>query len=427
MMLIACGMLPLSLVQWQGGRLCRSRRRADYWLCGTGLAVGAIATGVYLLQGAAEFGPAIAAEAARSLPEFRYPAGRVHFFTQNHLFFWVDAPRSGFVPTRGWLAPPILVMALCFPILVRWPRAFPLAQRFVSTGVLLRMWLVSAGFFAAAHALLFRLHLPSRYTQHTIRIWTILAASVAVVLLLDALRRCVSRQPQWWRSLVLWLAAIAIAIATFTLPLTIALRPAIPALGSVKTFSGYVSGRHPELYQFFRQQPKDSLVASLEGEVANLPLLAQRAALVSKEHAIPYHLGYYRAFRQRFRDSIEAQYSPELAVVRHFTQQYQIDFWLLSRESFTPKYLQGTWLRHHYPAASERAAQQLAGPEQPIVQQAIPHCRRYQKSGLIVLDAPCVAAGAWQANRAPEQPEAAGVQSTGDRPSDEGASDIKPE
>ena len=101
----------------------------------------------------------------------------------------------------------------------------------------------------------------------------------------------------------------------------------------------YKVGRATDLYDFFREQPDDILIASLEEEANLLPTFAQRSILLGREYAIPYQVGYYTQFRQRVIDLIVAQYSSDLIDVKSFIQKYGVDFWMVHRGSFTPEYV----------------------------------------------------------------------------------------
>jgi hypothetical protein len=90
--------------------------------------------------------------------------------------------------------------------------------------------------------------------------------------------------------------------------------------------SNYIVGKAPTLYEFFKEQPKDILIASLSSEADNLPTFSKRAILVGWEYAVPYHVGYDRKIRQRATDLIRAQYTQNLAEVQNFIQQYGLIF-----------------------------------------------------------------------------------------------------
>ncbi len=122
------------------------------------------------MYGSSEFAPVITAAEARKLPEFA-TEGRASFFNDNDPWeFWFNASRSG-IRLPSALMPPLVYAGFLLPILLRYPSQFPLSKQ-VSGGIILlpQLILASLAMFFAAHALLFKLHLPSRYTQHSLRI-----------------------------------------------------------------------------------------------------------------------------------------------------------------------------------------------------------------------------------------------------------------
>jgi hypothetical protein len=218
-----------------------------------------------------------------------------------------------------------------------------------------------------------------------------LVAAIAITVILDGLLTWASQsdtQRNNWRSSVALLTALLISVAVIFYP------------AFVKKFplNSYVTGNVPELYKFFAQQPANSLTASLSSEASNLPSFARRSILVGQEYGIPYHLGYYRQFRQRVSDLIQAQYSVDLAVVQRLIRGYKIDFWLLDTAAFEPEYLtKNSWLRQFQPAASaavknlQKARSSPSSQASPIVQQAISQCQVFSTGSIIVLQANCVA------------------------------------
>jgi hypothetical protein len=157
-------------------------------------------------------------------------------------------------------------------------------------------------------------------------------------------------------------------------------------------------GEVPELYQFFLQQPKDTLIASLAPHTEELPSFTKRSILVSREHALPYHKGYYAQFRQRTIDQIKAEYSDDLNEVKQFIQKYRVDFWLLDRtEGFMPDvnlnpgkdlFSNNPWLRQFPPAAEARS--QLEQGKIPALVGLIKGCSVFQTQSLVVLKTTCI-------------------------------------
>ena len=442
--LITSGILILRLFRWEGGLPRLSLDRNNYLLCFTGLAV------VFLvllpeLFSSSQFGPTITAAEARTLPEFS-PGGRTTFFQNKPENFWINNHRSGLM---GWpWQPPILYAALLLPILMRYPSRFPLA-RHVSPGIniLSQLLLVSVGLFFIAHAVLFKLYLPSRYAAG-VSIVICLATAIALVLILDAVFYA-GKQPTkiTFKALALFFAIYTFVVTVYWLTLyspghktllvsLLALGAGITlilflidwiwyrAIKSGNSYRGrsllalastavvavallaypsvldrfpkhdYVIGKEPQLYQFFAQQPKDILIASLAPEADNLPSFAKRSILVGREYALPYQVGYYKEIRQRAIDLIDAQYSPDLKQVKRFIQKYGVDFWLLDREAFKPEYItngswQSSWIRQYQPAAT-KALRNLKQGTVPALAKITSRCSALETGKLVVVKAECI-------------------------------------
>ena len=406
---IAAGVIILQLVRWEGGRLQLTQNRRDYLFCAAGLFVAILVLLPFALK-TNEFGPTITAAEAIKMPEF-LPGGRSSFFHRNPVEFWIDGRGSAILPSRQTA---LVWLGLLLAVLLRYPSLFPLAKQVTSgVRVLSQIVLVSVTMFFAAHAALFKLHLPSRYTGHSFRIVLALAAGIVLAVLLDAVFQWAENQTQNSsaaktppptpsphaemgldttegnsRSPLLSGKAKKI-IAFFCFLLTFTTLFLYPAF--VKNFpkTSYQVGGAQQLYYFFAQQPKDTLIASLAEEANNLPTFSQRSILVGREYAIPYHVGYYRRFRERTLELIEAQYSQDLAPAKQLIQKYGIDFWLLEPLSFTPEYLsKNHWRWQFYPA--KQAAERLKRGEMPALAGLVGRCSVFDKEGFSVLPADCI-------------------------------------
>ena len=383
---VCAGTLILQLCRWERVRgLYLSQNRRDYLFCAAGLCVALLVLLPYALD-SSEFGPVITAAEARALPEFAH-GGRASFFNDDDPWeFWFNASRSG-IRLPSALMPPLVYSGFLLPILLRYPSRFPLSKQ-VSGGIILlpQLLVASLAMFFAAHAILFKLHLPSRYTQHSLRIVLVTAAAIALTLMLDAVFASMKDIPK---------APLISSFASRLLPLASCLLLGAALIfypSTLKSFiwTGYVVGGVPTLYEFFQQQPKDILIASLAPEVNNLPTFSQRSILVGSEYAIPYHLGYYRFFRQRSLELIQAQYSQDLADVQQLIQKYGIDFWLLERSAFTPEYLASDrWLSQYQPLAENAMAQMEQG-NLPALSDITERCSVFETEALVVLQTDCI-------------------------------------
>jgi hypothetical protein len=379
--LVFAGILCLQPLRWQQG-LKLTRRREDYRFCLAGLATAILVMLPYALI-SSPYGPVITAAAAKQLPDF-YLEGRGQFFLPDPWVFWLSGHRSGIFPT---FKPPLLGFGLLLPLLLWLPRLSRrmhyrlLPAQYVTANVLVlvRIVVVALTLFLLAHVLLFKLHLPSRYTAYTLRFVLVFAATLSLTLLLEAGLRWLQQLPvQFSRQVLVWGMALCLGSLLLLYPVY------------TKDFphTGYEKGKAEALYQFLAEQPKDSLVASLLKEADNLPTFAQRSVLVAPEYAIPYHIGYANQFRQRATDLIQAQYTSDSATLQRFIDRYGVDFWLVDHDSFNAAALSNQWIRQ-YPEALNTALENLKQAE-PIVQQRLNSCTVLQEKNLRLLEATCL-------------------------------------
>ncbi len=383
LVLVCACLLILQLCQWRRG-LRFSGNPQDYLFCAVGLAVAMLVLMPYA-TGFSKFGSIITAAGARKLPEFA-PGGRASFFNDNAWDFWFNATRSGIKLTSA-LMPPLVYAGFLLPIILRYKSQFVLSKH-ISSGIkiLPQLVLASLAMFFAAHALLFKLHLPSRYTQHSLRVVMVTAAAIALTLILDAIFASTNNIQK--HPLIPFTSRLLPLASCLILCTALILYPS-----TLKNFlwTGYVVGEVPELYKFLQEQPKDILIASLADEANNLPTFAQRSIFVGSEYAIPYHRGYYRRFRQRTFKLIEAQYSQDLTDVQQFIQKYGIDFWLLDANAFTPEYVASDrWLQQYQPLATKVITQMQQGYT-PVLSK-LTDCAVLTTKGLVVLQAECIQA-----------------------------------
>ena len=380
---VATGLLILQLVQWQGFKPYLSRKRKDYYFCFIGLGVAFLVLLPYVLN-ASEYGPTITRTEALELPDFS-PQGRSKFFKSYWGAYIWGGGRAGLLP-RSLFTPVTLIFGLFLPFLLRFTRTFSLAKAVKQQIVILpQLIIVSVGLFLVAHAVLFKLHLPSRYTGHSLRIVIALAAGIAITLILEALIKKIEVSlPNNKTHLVKQFLTLAV---TFAIAISLVCYPSF-----VKRFPStkYKIGEAPELYQFFQQQPVDILIASLVMEADNIPTFAKRSILVSREYAIPYHMGYYRPYRQRVIDLIEAQYSPNLEVVAEFIKKYGVTHWLIEASSFSADYIANDrWRRQHQQIAQEVVANLERG-DIPALVAYKDSCGVFNSDHYTVIDAKCI-------------------------------------
>jgi len=382
---LSSGVLVLRLVHWDKGRFRLKLEKSDRTLIVGGLIIAFLILLPYALQ-SNEFGPTITASEARELPEFSTPRSRARFFYDDDpATFWLKG-RSGLRFATA-LTPVTNALGLLLPLLMVRSQWFSLAKALQPNLILLPQLLVSSLFwFGVSHAVLFRLHLPSRYTQHSIRIVLTLAAAIALVIIIDGLLKWGTHATQQQRS-----KKVRASIAIGLTGLLIGLIVGYPWLVDTFPITTYQVGRRADLYAYVRSQPKDILIASLSDEANNIPSFAQRSILVAQEYAIPYHQGYYADFRQRLNDVAQAQYSSDITVVQSVIQQYGITHWLLDRNAFDPNYIDNRlWIRQ-YPDIWERSlSNSESSGRAPALSALIKPCTVHRGQGVILLEAECL-------------------------------------
>ncbi len=375
---ISAGILFVQLWDWQRWPPQIEQNRSHFLLCAAGLGVACLVMLPYALA-TSKFGPLVTAAQARAMPEF-WPGGRHPFFQDNPWKFWLVGQHSGLLPP---LLPPLIWIGLLFPVVLRNPSRFPLVREVKNSITLLpQIVLVSFGLFLAAHALLLKLFFPSRYTGHTLRVVMAIAAGIVLTVMLDAvfhaceqLAKSRQKRQRFW-----------VLVSTGLLGAVLVLYPNFS--GDFPKTNYRVSGEGA-LYEFLQKQPKDILIATLSDEANNIPTFSRRSILVSKEYALPFHLGYYRQIRQRAIDLIRAQYSPNLAVAQSFVRKYGVNFWLLNREAFTPEYVTNSWFTQYQPVTTEARAIIKQGV--PALSRLTKRCSVFETGGFVVLQAKCIA------------------------------------
>ncbi len=366
-MLVAAGMLTIKLL---------INPKKNYLVAGVGLGVSLIIIAPYLLPSTSEFGSLITREEARSMAEF-YSGGRARFFYDNNpVKFWLQGSRSGI---RLSLNPASVTLGLLLPIMLQFPRVFPLVKEVKKEVVILVELLISSlGLFFMAHAFLYQLLHPSRYTIHSLRIIMAIASGIVLILLLDSLLHAAKKIPK----------LIPLGI-TFLLTFVVIFYPNLFWNKDYFPKKINIVGLEPKLYEFFQQQPKDTMIASLSFEADNLPTFTKRSVLIAKEHAIPYHLDYYNQIRQRATDLIYAQYSPNLELVRDFIKTYNIRYILLDENAFTKEYLDRNFWFQQWDLLAETISISLE-KNTPALVNTKEKCSVYQSNNFIVIDASCI-------------------------------------
>lgn len=377
--LVAAGILVLRLLSWENGRLRLSGDRTNYLFCSIGLGVIFLVMLPYALDNS-KFGPTYTAAEAKQMREFA-PNGRNAFFRPNPKDFWLTGRGSGMFP-KSLFTPVTHCAGLLLPLLLFWRSAFPLASRISSKiWLLLQLFLASLAMFFAAHATIFKLYQPGRYTAYSLRFIIVLVSAIALTLIIDGVCHWASKTETtfYLKNQVALITTATIAIAVILYPCLVEEFPTV----------GYIEGKMPTLYKFFQQQPKDILIASISGEAENLPTFSQRSVLVAKKYAVPYQKGYFSGYLRRINDLIRAQYTPDRSVLQNFIKTYGITFWMLDRNALTLQYVNDYGWIDDFEATPE-AMLSLKQGKIPALAPAMTTCAVFQNEVVVVLNASCI-------------------------------------
>lgn len=343
--LIFAGITLLHPVHWRKGQLSLSRDPQDYTLFVSGLLTALISLLPYALT-PDQYGAAITATEAKQFADFSV-GGRSAFFMDNPWMFWLSGNRSGLFPT---LIPPLILVGIGLPVLLKWRDRFPLTRDIQpSLDLLPKIVIVALFWFGLAHLMLFQLHLPSRYSAYSLRFVLAIAAAITFTLLFDTVIRNLRDRTKGFATRITTLLLTAI-IGSLLL--------GYPSYAKEYLNIDYFEGKTPLIYTYLKQQPKDTIVASLLRDADFIPTLTERSLFVGREYAVPYHKGYGAEFRARSLDLIRAQYSRDPQELIQFIRKYEINFWLLDATSFQPDALEKNWTRQ-YPEAIQTAKANL--------------------------------------------------------------------
>jgi hypothetical protein len=368
--LVAVGAVILeSLTRGLGVERDRWRPRAAVAAIATAAALAILAL-PSVLPGS--FGPAYDAATTRAMPEFGR-GGRVEYWVDDPVQFWLLSPTSGLVSVvRPWI---VLAGAL-LPLLVVRPSRFPLLRSLRSVNVLALPAISGAGLFLAAHVLFPRLYWPSRYVHFSLQLVLALAAAIVIAAVVD--RLLAGLRPPAARAAVLAVAAVPVL--------------STPVLVTDYPAGAFHHASAPELQRFLRQQPVDTVVASVSTIADDIPTFAARSVLVSPHYAFAFHRGFYDPLRERTLDLIAGQYTDDRSRLGAVIERWGIDYWLLDDGFDRPSYVAAPWLRQFPPAWSD-ARSFLERGGRPVVA-SMPQCIAIEGRGYRLLEAKCLAAAA---------------------------------
>ncbi len=357
-------------------KLTQKKQPYIWWIAG--LIISAIA--LYpITQKPIELATTVTAEQMRQMPEFNL-GGRIVFFGEGWFKYWFAGSSGLSLP----LFPTVVWSGIALPFLLRMKLPF---TKLISNKIEIIKQVTAASLlmFLLAHILLPKLHLPSRYTYHTLRFVLAISTGIVLTILLDLSKKWLGSKRQF--NLLDKAKITLVTIFAFT----IIIFPAIPFVFT-NWFQNWKIGTAPEIYQYLAQQPKDILVASLSEEANNIPAFSQRSILVGGEFAMAYHPTYYNQIKQRTVDLLQAQYSFNINVVRSFINKYGIDYWLIDRNAFTPEYLiEKDWLvNSSWGNETNQIIEQLEIGSYSVLEELVSSCSVVSTANLNLLDGDCI-------------------------------------
>jgi len=330
MAIFAAGVVCLDAVAWTS-RGPRLRRDAVVTAAAT-VAVFFAAVLPFASQ-SGEFGPTVTLAEARQEPTFqdgeRPFRGRTPIFSAEASAWelYVIDGRLGFLP-GDWRTPFLrgrlpafdrawevfmlaLVVALPVVLVRRARRGGPDAPT-PDVRIFGDVVAAAAILYFVALAVLFRLHLPSRYSTNPLNLYLPIALVLALAPALLAGARRIAPPAKVGRGalgrLVL-LAAIVGAVASI-------------GAGRVR---GLVEIESGEIFARLAEQPADAMIATLSIEASNVPVLAKRSTLVTREHTVPYSRGYFLEMKHRLTLLARAVHALDPEALATLIDDYGVD------------------------------------------------------------------------------------------------------
>ena len=354
--------------------ITRKKQLYIWWIAG--LIVTAIAL-IPITQKPPELAITVTARQMQQMPEFNFE-GRNAFFGGGFFKYWFAGSSGLSLP----LFPTIVWLGLGLPWLLN--TKLPTVKLITNKiNILLQVTAASLIMFCLAHILLPKLHLPSRYTYHTLRFVLAISTGIVVTILLDLVEKYFQKRQfsLLEKTKITTIGLFAIAVIIF---------PAIPYVFT-NWFQNWKIGTAPEIYQYLAQQPKDIIIASLSEEANNIPAFSQRSILVGREFSMAYHPTYYAEIEQRTVELLQAQYSLNPNVIYSFIKKYGVDYWLLDSNTFTPEYIaQKDWLVNTWAYETDRIVEQLEANPYSMWHKLQSSCSVVSTQSLYLLDSKCI-------------------------------------
>ncbi|MEF2074528.1 hypothetical protein [Consotaella aegiceratis] len=350
--MVTSGMIGLTLLDpTRFFALDLSRRRL------TIVGVCALATIAGILPFAARneaFGPVVTIEEAREMPTFQ-ATGRGYLFEPDGSMNLTCGERLGLLPRfcddagdpMFWVH---LGLALFGPI-VLFARAFGRSGRpdddRMRSALPLYLALSSFFWFGVASLLMFRLHLPSRYTNSLY----VLEYLLPIALVLEWVRK--PGFPNW---LIERRSGRMIMIVGVFATLLLAV------LADANVRSSFGSPKDMRLIQAIRALPKDAVVAGFVKDLDFSPVFTNRSTLFNRELAVAYQLGYFLPLMQRMADMRDAMLTHDPAVLADRLESNGVDLLLVPETMLSEPQIPGQFRGFFGPELAAMEAEAAEGP-----------------------------------------------------------------
>lgn len=321
--------------------------------------------------------PVITIADALAMPNLGTPGGRSSIVPLEGTLPWLCSARVGILPEifpcwgSRWAT--LFNAALLVPLLVLGAGA---ARRAWAGGArdpnMIYLWALIAGvmWWGVATIFAFKLHLPARYPQRVLSILEWMAIGQMIGLWLD--RRFVSEGASG-KVRAAALALMALFAVSFVTPTPGMRRP-----------------QEPQVMEWLKASPAALKVGGLSSDLDFVPAITGRSTHVTVEHAIPYHLTYFREIDRRLVATIDAFTAPDQAALAAFINAEAIDVLLVDR-AFIENGDIGDDYAGVVPAAVAQGEASLAVSSSAL-QRAGQACAIIQGDAVWLIDAKCLAA-----------------------------------
>lgn len=351
-------------------------------------AVMAVAAPVALLPGeVARWEPVITIADALAMPNLGTPGGRSSIVPMAGTYPWLCSARVGILPeifpcwASRWAS--LFNLLLLAPLMFLGGRAALREWRGgPRSGDIIYAWALAAGigWWAVATLLAFKLHLPARYPQRVLSILEWMAIGQMIGLWLDHKwhQAALGGGRKWGfegAARAVWAGLLVLLAISFVTPTPGLRRPSEPAV-----------------MDWLLAAPADIRVGGMSSDLDFVPALTGRAVHVTVEHAIPYHLTYFRQIDRRLVATIEAMTTPDARALARFVADEGIDVLLVDREFLAAGTIPADYAGVVPGAVAQGRAALARGPS--ALQRAAPRCAILRGSQQWLIDAACLAKGA---------------------------------